>query len=146
MYEVLAISVSYNPTKNTYFKNVQSQGHYLVVKYWNNLELSSAKLSRVEFSSDWIWFILEYLGLIWSSLVWHTFLTKLNMLFLYYMVLKSLIADTPSMSRLYVQFLCSGSKLRLNAQVLCARKNCSGSVFRLNTQSQCSGSILGLNI
>ena len=103
--------------------------------------MSSAKLSRVEFSSDWIWFILEYLGLIWSSLVWHTFLTKLNMLFLYYMVLKSLIADTRSMSRLYVQFLCSGSKLRLNAQVLCAGKNCSSSVFRLNAQSQCSGSI-----
>ena len=38
---------------------------------------------------------------------------------------------------LNVKFLCSGSKLRLYAQVLCAGKKCLGSVFMLNIQAQC---------
>ena len=56
--------------KNTCFRNTWRQEHCLVIKYRNILELSSAKLSRVKFESDWICYIFEYLGLIWSSLVW----------------------------------------------------------------------------
>ena len=46
---------------------------------------------------------------------------------------------------LNVQFLCSGSKLRLNARVYVLEKiaqvQCLGSIHRLNVQAQYSGSI-----
>ena len=71
-----------------------------------------------------------------SSLVWHKFLTMLNMLFLYYMVLKSLIAETRSISRLYVRCLCSGSMPMVYVLERNAQAQYLGSILRLNVQAQ----------